>query len=85
MRETDRIGSGPSGFVDIQTHGWFAGLDWPSLLRKRMPAPWFPRLSPDGVPVDVHIPGFTSDEIMVRRPHASLSIYIYSYLAIYSI
>ena len=41
-RETERIGAGPAGFLQIQKHKWFDGIDWEATLRRDAPAPWIP-------------------------------------------
>lgn len=31
-----------SGIIELKTHPWFDGLDWTSLLQKKLRAPWVP-------------------------------------------
>ena len=41
--EAHRIGCGRGGFAkSVQAHVWFDRLDWISLLRQQLPAPWVP-------------------------------------------
>ena len=65
-REAERIGCGPAGFIDIQKHEWFAELNWCSLLRKQLPAPWLPPRSADGAAAsDADLKG---DDVMAPLP-----------------
>ena len=63
-RENDRIGAGPAGFIQIQTHAWYDGVDWEATLRREVIAPWVPPPSDDGA-VDVGIDFARED---VRKP-----------------
>ena len=47
-RETERIGAGPAGFIQIQKHSWFEQVDWEATLRRQIPAPYIPPRHPDG-------------------------------------
>jgi len=65
-RESERIGCGPAGFVDVQRDEWFEGLEWDKLLRKQIPAPWLPPKSDDGAaPSDAE---FGPDGVMKDVP-----------------
>ena len=47
-RETERIGAGAAGFLQIQTHAWFDGVDWEATLRREVESPWQPPRAADG-------------------------------------
>jgi len=67
VRESERIGAGPSGFLQIQQHAWFVNsLDWEEILLKQATSPWVPPESPDGAtapPVE-----FSGEDVMIDRP-----------------
>lgn len=66
VRESNRIGCGPAGFVDIQRHAWFSSVDWVATLRKQIPAPWVPPAGSDGGTV-MRAPDFAHDDVMAVR------------------
>lgn len=41
-RESDRLGGGPAGFLEIQQHPWFHPVDWEATLKREVPAPYVP-------------------------------------------
>ena len=47
-KEAERIGAGPAGFIQIQTHRWFDGVDWEATLRREVDSPYIPPRSADG-------------------------------------
>jgi protein kinase A len=40
-----RIGCRKGGAAEIKAHPWLAGVPWPSLLKRTLPAPWIPPLN----------------------------------------
>ncbi len=42
-----RLGSGPTGWLEIKNHPFFDGLDWDALYHKRIPAPFKPKVRDD--------------------------------------
>ena len=67
-RETERIGAGPAGFIQIQTHPWFREVDWEAVLRREVRAPWVPPSSGDSA-VDQQI-DFEREDVRAHPPAA---------------
>ena len=65
-RETERIGAGPAGFIQIQTHPWFREVDWEAVLRREVRAPWVPPSSGDSA-VDQQI-DFEREDVRAHPP-----------------
>jgi serine/threonine protein kinase len=40
--EKGRIGSGPEGFLRIQTHAWFSPINWGALVKREVAPPYVP-------------------------------------------
>merc|ERR1719453_953421 len=68
-RESERIGAGPAGFIEIQKHHWFDGVDWEATLRREVPAPWVPPDGHDGA-IDGGL-DFPREDVMLDRPYDS--------------
>jgi len=66
-RESERIGAGPTGFIGIQKHSWFDGVDWAATLRREVPPPWVPPPAIDGA-VDGSL-DFSREDVMLDRPY----------------
>jgi len=66
-KEADRIGAGPTGFLQIQNHPWFEDLDWEATLRRQAAAPWVPPREADGA-VDMGL-DFEVEDVMLDRPY----------------
>ena len=47
VKRKKRIGCGSDGATEIRRHAFFKSIDWDTLYRKEMEAPWKPDLSPD--------------------------------------
>lgn len=43
----NRLGAGPNGIEDIKCHEFFATIDWPNLVEKRVRPPFIPAVSRD--------------------------------------
>lgn len=68
-RESERIGAGAAGFMQVQTHPWFTDVDWEAVLRKRVKAPYVPEKTADGA-VEVALE-FKHEDVMKDRPYDS--------------
>ena len=66
-RETERIGAGPAGFLQIQNHAWLEPVDWEATLRRKVPAPWIPPRAEGGA-VDGGV-DFAREDVMLDRPY----------------
>ncbi len=66
VRESDRIGCGPAGFVDIQNDAWFASVDWAAMLRKQVDAPWLPPVGAEGGTY-ITADDFSCDSVMALK------------------
>lgn len=43
----NRLGAGPNGIEDIKSHEFFATIDWPNLMEKKVRPPFIPAVSRD--------------------------------------
>ena len=66
-RESERIGAGPAGFIEVQRHAWLEDTDWEGLLRREIPAPWVPNVSAETA-VDAGVQ-FSGEDVMAERPY----------------
>lgn len=66
-QETQRIGAGPAGFLQIQKHAWYDGVDWEATLKRELPAPWVPPPAKGGA-VDGDC-DFSREDVMINRPY----------------
>jgi len=66
-QESERIGAGAAGFMQIQLHPWFVDVNWEATLRKQVEAPWVPQPTADGA-VEVALE-FQHEEVMKDRPY----------------
>ena len=66
-RESERIGAGPTGFVQVLHHPWFEPVDWAKTLRREVPAPWVPPEYADSA-ADLGIT-FSGEDVMMDRPY----------------
>jgi len=68
-RESERIGGGPTGFIQVMNHMWFHDVDWLATLRREVQAPWVPPPPPSGEhAVDIGI-SFAGEDVMKNRPY----------------
>lgn len=40
-----RLGTGPADAQDIKDHPFFAGVNWDDMLQKRVPPPFYPKIT----------------------------------------
>jgi len=66
-REGERIGAGPAGFIQIQKHSWFDGVDWEGTMRREIAAPYVPPSSQDGA-IDGAL-DFSREDVMLDRTY----------------
>jgi serine/threonine protein kinase len=68
--EGSRLGCGPDGFGEIETHPWFNDFDWVQIARQQLPAPHIPHIVSSTPAVEGGTPGVATSKSAAVDDHA---------------